>query len=103
MIESIKATYIENVRTGVLDKNKEHYLRCKDNAEKSDDVVRHIQLHMHQNTKHEDLQSIMSNLQPNSCLKVDFQNVDKHTGGKWLIHDTKRRKDNQLQTSNSPV
>ena len=33
----------------------------------------------------------MSNLQPNYCLKVDFQKVGKHTGGLWLIHDTKRR------------
>ena len=40
---------------------------------------------------------------PKCCLKVDFQKVDKHTGGKWLIHDTKRRKDNQLQSMNSPV
>ena len=38
----------------------------------------------------------MSNLEPNYCLKVDFQKVDKQTRGKWLIHDTKRRKDNQL-------
>ena len=37
----------------------------------------------------------MSNLQPNCCLKFDFQLVDQHAGGKWLIHDTKRRKDNQ--------
>ena len=29
----------------------------------------------------------MSNLQPN-CLKFDFQEVDQHAGGKWLIHDT---------------
>ena len=29
--------------------------------------------------------------------------MDQHTGGKWLIHGTKRRKDNQLQTRNSPV
>ena len=36
----------------------------------------------------------MWNLQPNYCLKVDFQKVDKHTGGKWLIQDTKHRKDN---------
>ena len=42
-----------------------------------------------QNKKNEDLQSIMSNLQPNCCLKVDFQKVDQHTGYKWLIHDTK--------------
>ena len=35
--------------------------------------------------------------QPNCCLKIDFQKVDQHAGGKWLIHDSKRRKDNQLQ------
>ena len=40
----------------------------------------------------------MSNLQPNCCLKIDFQKMDQHAGGKWLIHDTKRRKDNQLQS-----
>ena len=28
-------------------------------------------------------------------FKIDFQKVDQHAGGKWLIHDTKRRKDNQ--------
>ena len=33
----------------------------------------------------------MSNLQPNCCLKIDFQKVDQHAGGKWLIHDTKRK------------
>ena len=52
--------------------------------------------------KNEDLQSIMSNLQPNCCLKVDFQMVDKHTGRRWLIHDTKRHKDNQLQSLKLP-
>ena len=44
----------------------------------------------------------MSNLQRNCCLKVDFQNVDQHTGGKWLIPDTKRHKDNQLQSLKLP-
>ena len=39
----------------------------------------------------------MWNLQPNCCLKVDFQNVDINTGGKWLIHDIKRHQDKQLQ------
>ena len=42
----------------------------------------------------------MSNLQPNCCLKFDFQKVDQHAGGKWLIHDTKRRKD---KSWNSPA
>ena len=33
--------------------------------------------------KNEDILSIMSNLQPNRCLKVDFQKVDQHAGAKW--------------------
>ena len=32
---------------------------------------------------------------------TDFQKVDQHAGGKWLIQDTKRRKDNQLQSLNT--
>ena len=28
--------------------------------------------------------------------------MDKHTGGKWLIHETKRRKDNHLQSLKLP-
>ena len=44
----------------------------------------------------------MSNLQPNCCLKFDFQKVDQHAGGKWLIRDAKRRKDNQLQSLKLP-
>ena len=57
-----------------------------------------------QNTKKSDSLSIMSNLhvQPNCCLKFDFQKVDQHAGGKWLIHDTKRHKDNQLQSLKLP-
>ena len=31
-------------------------------------------------------------------FKLDFQKVDHHTGGKWLIHGTKRHKDNELQS-----
>ena len=34
--------------------------------------------------------------------KFNFQKVDQHAGGKWLIHDTKRRKDNQLQSLKLP-
>ena len=35
----------------------------------------------------------MSNLQS----YYHFQNVDQHTGGKWLIHDTRRRKSQSLE------
>ena len=62
-IQSIKTTSQENISTGILDKNIEHYLRCKDKAEKTYDVLRHIPLHM-SNTKNEDLQSIMSTYSP---------------------------------------
>ena len=52
--------------------------------------------------KNEDILSIMPNLQPSCCLKIDFQKVDQHAGGKCLIHDTKRHKDNQLQSLKLP-
>ena len=42
---------MENGSTGVLDENKEHYLRWKVKAEKSYDVLRNIQLHMSKNEK----------------------------------------------------
>ena len=44
----------------------------------------------------------MSALQTYNHLKLDFQKVDQHTGGKWLIHGTKPRKDNQLQILELP-
>ena len=58
-------------------------------------------LHMSKYKKN-DILSIMSNLQPNWCFKIYFQKVDQHAGGKWLIHDTKHRKDNQLQSLKLP-
>ena len=35
-------------------------------------------------------------------LKVYFPKVDQHREGKWFIHGTKRRKDNQLQSLELP-
>ena len=52
--------------------------------------------------ENDDILSSMSTLQPNWCLKIDFQKVDQHAGGKWLINGTKRRKDNQLQSLKLP-
>ena len=43
----------------------------------------------------------MPNLQT-FYFKLDFQKVDQHTRGKWLIDGTKRRKDNQLQSLELP-
>ena len=44
----------------------------------------------------------MSNLQSYYHFKLDLQKVNQHTGNKWLIHCTKRRKDNQLQSPELP-
>ena len=44
----------------------------------------------------------MSNLQTYYHFKLDFHKVDQHTGTKWLIQGTKRRKDNQLQSMELP-
>ena len=46
--------------------------------------------------------SFKSSLQTYYHVKLDFENVDQHTRGKWLIHGTKRRKDNQLQSLELP-
>ena len=81
-------------------KNKD-YLRSKDKT-KNDMMYQDIYNCICQNTKNEDILSSMSNLQPNWCFRIDFQKVDQHAGGKWLIHDTKRRKDNQLQSLKLP-
>ena len=42
----------------------------------------------------------MSSLQTYYHFKLDFQNVDQHNT--WLIHGTKRRKDNQFQSLELP-
>ena len=38
----------------------------------------------------------------NKALIETFQKVDQHTEGKWLIHGTKRHKDNHLQRPELP-
>ena len=57
---------------------------------------------MWNNQKQPKLFSLMSNLQTYYHFKLDFQKVDQHTGGKWLIRGTKRRKDNPLQSLELP-
>ena len=44
----------------------------------------------------------MSNIQKNYHFKLDFQKVDQHVGGKWLIQGTKHCKDNQLESLELP-
>ena len=51
---------------------------------------------MWNNQKQKQMFSLTSNLQTYYHFKLDVQKVDQHTGGKWLIYGTKRRKGNQL-------
>ena len=44
----------------------------------------------------------MSNVHTYYYLQLDFQKVEQHTGGKWLIHSIKRRKNNKLQILELP-
>ena len=95
---------MENVSTGVLDENTEHYLRCREKAEKSCDVLRHVQLHMSKYKKNEEKNPVCQTYSPTSCcLKVDFQKVDQDTAGKWLIHDTNAARTINCKAWNSPV
>ena len=41
-------------------------------------------------------------LQTHYHFKLDFNDMDQHTGGKWLIQGTKYRKDQQLQRLELP-
>ena len=78
---------MEDVSTGVLEKIKKIWeVKIKP---KNDMMYQDIYNCICQNTKYEDILSSMSNLQPNWRLKIDFQKVDQHAVGKWLIHDTK--------------
>ena len=44
----------------------------------------------------------MSNLQTYYHFKLDFQQMEQHTGGNRFIHGTKHHKDNQLQSLELP-
>ena len=57
---------------------------------------------MWNNQKQQKLFSLMWNLQTCCHFQLDFQKMDQHTEGKWLIHGTKRREDNQLQSLEFP-
>ena len=62
-------------------------------------IVGHIDVKQSKTTKK--LFSLMSNLQT-YYFYLDFQKVDQHTWGKWLMHGTKRCKDHELQSLELP-
>ena len=97
-LESTKTTSMEDVSTGVFENmNNIQEVKIKPKIWCINPyIIAYAKMQIN-----EDILSNMSNLQRNWCLKIDFQNVDQHAGGKSLIHDTKRRKDTQLQSLGS--
>ena len=99
-IESTKTTSMEVASTGVLEKIKNIWdvkIKPKMIWCIKTYIISYVKIQ-----KNEVILSSLSNLQHNWCLKIDFQKVDQYAGEKWLIHDTKRRKDNQLQSLKLP-
>ena len=45
---------------------------------------------------------VISTIRTHYHFKPDFQNLDQHTEDKWLIHGTKHRKVNKLQSMEIP-
>ena len=78
-----------------------HYVGLENKVNEKKYILWDIYIWNNKTTKK--LFSFMSNVQAYYHFKLDFQKVEQHTGGKWLIfHGTKRRKDNQLQSPESP-
>ena len=63
----MNTTSMETASTGLLDENKEHHLRSKD---KGIWCIKLYTIAYVKIQKNEDLQFVMSNLQPNCCLKA---------------------------------
>ena len=99
-IESTKTTSLEDISTGALEKIKNIYeVKIKP---KNYMMYQDIYNCICQNTKKMKIYYPLCQTYSPNCLKIDFQKVDQHAGGKWLIHYTKRRKDNQLQSLKLP-
>ena len=47
--------------------------------------------------------SIMSNLQTHYHFKLDFQKVDQHTGGKWLIDGHQKPQGQSVAKPGTPL
>ena len=83
-------------------KNKEHHSRGKDNAEKWYDLPRHIQLCI-QYTKKWRYTIHYVKRTAHLLFKSRFpKGGPTCRASAWLVHDTKRRKDNQLQSLKLP-
>ena len=52
---------------------------------------------------HQDLFSVMSNLQTYYHFKLDFQKVGQHTGGEWLIHGFKTLQGQSVAKPGTPL
>ena len=57
---------------------------------------------LHMSKKMKIFYPVCQTYSPTGVKKSISKKGGQHAGGKWLIHDTKRRKDNQLQSLTLP-
>ena len=107
LIESIKTTSMEIVSSGVFEKIKNNIKEVKikpKNDMMYQDIYNSIGRNRKKSVKIQKKWRYTIHYVKHTAqlLKVDFQKVDQYAGSKWLIHDTKRRKDKQLQSLKLP-
>ena len=80
-----------------------HNYRTKDNGENRAHI-RHTRTYIQHDIsdKHFTCSMLSNNVHNDDFDVLDFQNIDQHAGGKWLIQGTKHRNDNQLQSLEIP-
>ena len=99
LLESVKTTSIKWEYWSTMSKIK-HYQRHENKV--NENKVLYWKALRYETIKKNKVVSLMLNLQAYYHFKLDLQKVDQYTGGKWLIHGTKRHKDNQLQRLELP-
>ena len=97
LIESVKTMSMWNESTKVPCTKMKHYLRHENKVNKNKVLSYCEALRYMRNNKKKVVLNYVKHTNTLS-FKLDFQKVDQHTRGKWLIHGTKCHKDNQLQS-----
>ena len=92
---------MENASTGVLDKIKN---AIQDVGIKQNNHMMYKTYTIAYDKMNKKWRFTVHQVKPTAylILKVDSLKMDQHIGGKWLIHDTKRRRDSQLQSLKLP-
>ena len=104
VIESLKTMSMEKESTVVLGKNKALSQTWNKASTKQGKIVWDVCNYLCKRRIKNNEKGVFHYIKLTNQLsfKTCFQNVDQHTGGKWLIPSTKHQKNNQLQSLELP-